>query len=501
LKNRPASVSSKYPYGYQGAGLGRRDYKWGHLAMAHRPVHWHEGMFLRPHHFQAAQRHWQQWANTSEKWDCHYNWGLRSIKLDLDALPTFRLLIRSLKARLRDGTLISTEEDGQLTPMDLREALAQEPVLTVYLAIPLFELSKANIGAGDGARYSVESQDLEDENKGANPQPIQVRRMNFKLLLSTQSASGYEVLPIARIRKAADGTPERDKEYIPPVLTCDAWQWLREELLDKVAFRIKRLAEELAKRMMKGGIMPGIQGAKEQLLIDQLRILNEASAILSILNSADGVHPLEAYLELWRIAGQLAVFHKQSRRTPDLVPYDHDDIWRCFKYVIDYIDARLDDMRPTEIIEIPFRGEGLHMAAPLEPRFLEAGWQMYVAAKSRPRLSPGDCNRILNKRLEMKIASALHVDDFFRDGVMGLSLTFCQQTPHDLETYQDCSIFQIDRSSQPNEWAVVQSTMHLGIRLNSRHDVTGQPAVNVSLEGGQALGFQFWLLLVPSRRT
>ena len=25
--------------------------------MTPRPVHWHEGMFLRPHHFQAADRH------------------------------------------------------------------------------------------------------------------------------------------------------------------------------------------------------------------------------------------------------------------------------------------------------------------------------------------------------------------------------------------------------------------------------------------------------------
>ena len=26
--------------------------------MTTRAVHWHEGMFLRPHHFNAAQQHW-----------------------------------------------------------------------------------------------------------------------------------------------------------------------------------------------------------------------------------------------------------------------------------------------------------------------------------------------------------------------------------------------------------------------------------------------------------
>src|ERR1051326_8902556 len=104
--------------------------------MTVRPVNWHEGMFLRPHHFQVAERYRAYQANLSEKWDCHYNWGLRDIELNLEGLANYRLEVLALQARLRDGPLISTPEDARLDAVDLKPALEKEKGLTVYLALP-----------------------------------------------------------------------------------------------------------------------------------------------------------------------------------------------------------------------------------------------------------------------------------------------------------------------------------------------------------------------------
>src|SRR5436853_433706 len=101
--------------------------------MTTRAVHWHEGMFLRPQHFQTAQRHWLHLANRSEKWDLQYNWGLRAIDLDLDALSNYRFVVRSLEARLRDGTLVAVPEDGILPAIDLRGAFETGNRVMVYL--------------------------------------------------------------------------------------------------------------------------------------------------------------------------------------------------------------------------------------------------------------------------------------------------------------------------------------------------------------------------------
>src|SRR5262249_27431602 len=113
--------------------------------MTQRAVHWHEGMFIRPHHFQTAQRYEQYLADRSEKWDLHYNWGIRNVELDLDALSNYRLVVRRLDARMRDGTVVSIPEDGALPPLDLKPAFEQGANnITVNLAVPIANLGKAN---------------------------------------------------------------------------------------------------------------------------------------------------------------------------------------------------------------------------------------------------------------------------------------------------------------------------------------------------------------------
>ncbi len=173
--------------------------------MTVRAVHWHEGMFLRPHQLQAEQRYTAYLIQRGEKWDLHYNWGLRSIELDLDALANYRLEVRSLRARLRDGTLVAVPEDGVLTAVELKPAFERDVSITAYLAVPVLMLGKANVAGGDsaeGGRYLLDTLEFEDENTGVNPQPVAVRRLNLKLLLSTEDHAGYEVLPIARIKKS-----------------------------------------------------------------------------------------------------------------------------------------------------------------------------------------------------------------------------------------------------------------------------------------------------------
>ena len=57
--------------------------------MRNSPVHWHEGLFLRPHHFQAADRYWAERIQTSESWDHPYNYGLYSLELSREAVRYF----------------------------------------------------------------------------------------------------------------------------------------------------------------------------------------------------------------------------------------------------------------------------------------------------------------------------------------------------------------------------------------------------------------------------
>jgi type VI secretion system protein ImpJ len=462
-------------------------------------------MFLRPHHFQAAARRAAQSAQHGSRWDLHFNWGLRTIDLDRDALANSRFVLRSLQARLRDGTLVCLPDDGALPSIDVRHALGPGASITVYLALPTVNLGRANLAASaaDGARYLVETQQFEDENTGVNPQPIQVRLLNVKLLLGDADQTGYEAIPLARIERAAtaQGTPQLDLTYIPPLLACDAWPPLQAGILQTLYDRIGKKVDLLATQVVSRGITFDSHAQGDPFIFAQLRELNDAQAVLGLIGFTPGLHPLPVYLELCRLAGRLAIFGP-TRRTPALPRYDHDDLGGCFYRVKQYLDALLDAMVEPEYKERPFIGAGLRMQVSLEPAWLEPAYDLYIGVTSS--LNPEECIRLLTRpgQLDMKIGSSQRVDEIYRLGQAGLKFTHNPRPPRALPAQPGLIYFQIARDTQQGEWQTVQRSLTLALRLNENliaGNIQGQQVLTIR-GGGVTTTLQFTLYVVPQGR-
>lgn len=468
-------------------------------------VHWYEGMFLRPHHFMTAQRHSFDLADRSERFDLHYNWGLRSVALDRDALANSRFVIRELKARLRDGTLVVIPDDGVLPALDLKPAFERGNSLTIYLAVPVLNSGRPNVAAegetAQAARYVLGTQMLEDENTGVNPQPIKVRQLNLKLLHSNQDHTGYEVIPLARITKSmkVEAIPELDLTYIPPLLACDAWSPLWAGLLQTIYDRIGKKIELLANQVVSRGINFDSAGQGDRLIFAQLWELNETYAVLGILAFAQGVHPLKAYLELGRLVGRLSIFGS-TRRPPELPRYDHDDLGTCFYRAKQHIDTLLNILVEPEYKERPLVGAGLRMQVALEPVWLESVWEMYIGVHSP--LDTEECIRLLTKpgQLDMKIGSSDRVDSIFRMGLAGLRFAYNPRPPRALPALPGLIYFQISRELAQSEWQNVQKSLTLAIRLNENliaGDIQGQRVLTIKTTGSQTTTLQFTLFVIP----
>lgn len=469
--------------------------------MTVRPVHWHEGMFLRPHHFQSAGRFLAHEMARGDKWDLHHNWGLRHITLDPDALANHRFVVRSLQARFRDGSLVSLPEDGDLPAIDLKPALERNPSIGVLLALPTIHLGRANVGKerADGARYLLEAQELEDENTGVNPQLMQVRLLNVQMLLSTQDQTGYEVLPLGRVEKSAraDAAPQLDPAYFPPVLACDAWQPLQAGTLQAAQDRIGKKLDLLSEQVRSRRIDFDSAAQGERMLFEQMRELNEAHARLGVLGYADGVHPLWAYTELCGVVGRLAIFG-EGRRVPPLPKYDHDDLGGCFHAVKNHLDDLLDAFVEPAFKERPFEGAGLRMQVALEPLWLEPGWELFIGVESP--LEVEECVRLLTKpgQLDMKVGAGDRVDQIFRMGQAGLKFTHTPQRPAALPTRPGLIYFRIDRGSSQVEWLNVQKSLSLALRLNETRvagSIQGQRRLTIRT-GEQTTTLTFTLFVV-----
>jgi type VI secretion system protein ImpJ len=443
-----------------------------------------------------------------EKWTLHHNWGLRSIQLNTEALGNFRFAISELRARLRDGTLIEVPEDGPLPELDLKPALESSRRVTIHLGVPLLKSSHPNVateGPSDNNRYYLITRQVDDENLGVNPQPIAFRRLNLRLMFSTQNLQGYETIPLARVEKSdrAEATPQLDSSYIPPVLACDAWPELAVNVLQHIYDRIGRKVEKLAGQAVSRAIsLDSLDSLtqKGNLSFAQLRVFNEALAYLSNLAFVEGIHPLPAYLELCRMVGQLSIFHA-SRRPPDLPRYNHDDLGGCFHRIRNYLDELVDIAPEPDYEERDFVGRGLRMQVEIEPAWLDRSVPLYIGVTSP--LEPDQCAREL-ERLGTKVGSADRVEMIYRRRDVGLQFTQLQSgslpqaLPRDAGPSNVLTYFQINRELQQNEWQSVESSKTLAIRFKEDiivGKIEGEREVTLRLSSDMTFRFTLYVLV------
>ncbi|MGF1581028.1 MAG: type VI secretion system baseplate subunit TssK [Gemmataceae bacterium] len=457
--------------------------------MKNQSVHWHEGMFLRPHHFQMAQRYWAFSAAQGNKWDLHYGWGIRSIDIDPDALTNYRFVVRRVQARLRDGTIVHIPEQGTLGPLDLAPAFEKMSTVTVYLAVPVLRTGQPNLQDNPEdalARYRITPQEMPDENTGIDAQQLVVRQLNVQLLLSVQNTMGYEVIPLGRLRLSSDAesTPELEPSFFPPVLACEGWEPLRFSIVHNLCERLGQKIDLLTGRITAEGITFDTEGDGHQEILWQLHELNQAATTLNLFRSVAGMHPVWLHTELCRVVGKLAIFGAE-RRPPALPHYDHDDLGGCLFALKKIIDTYLDSFIEPDYKQRSFVGKGLGLEVSLEPSWLERGWELYIAIKSRLEAKQVVALFGPNGMLNMKIGSASRVDTIFKFAQEGLHFSHVPLPPRVLPSDSDLVYFQLQRDADDREWAEVQASPTLAVRIvldALAGDIQGKRAITLQLD-------------------
>lgn len=468
--------------------------------MAFRQVHWQEGLFLRPHHFQAADRHAADLAARAGRLGLGQDCGIASMEIDPDALANGTFNLRSLRALLPDGTLVAVPDDSAGLSIQFRDLLARDNQVTVSLALPMLSLGRANAGEPSATplpRAVVEEITLEDENDGLRPEPVQLRRPGLRLLTQADGTDGLSVLPLARVSRSTrvDGAPQLDPDFFPPVLFPAVYPPLGAGVIESLMNRVGRKISGVAGQLNAGGL--GL-GAREPLLLGQLSALNRSLGALRALAGDTGATTRAAYLELCRIAGDLALFG-DSRMPPDMPAYFPLEPHRSFLPLRRIIEEYLERVVEPEYKERPFIGAGLRMQVSLEPSWMEPSFGMFIGVQSD--LTAEEVVKIITQAgvLDMKVGSAEQVDGIFRAGKAGLRFNPISNPPRVLPP--GVTYFQLARDIATPEWDEVRKTLGLAIRFNeTKVQGTIQDKQVLSLTVlGKTSKIQFTLYVVPPK--
>ncbi len=486
--------------------------------MRNPPVHWFEGLFLRPHHFQASDRYWTEVTQTSQQWDHPYGYGLEKLEISREALANYQFEVRTLRARMRDGTLVALETGEEPDRLDLRSSLGaggetrvgleaafeRAAKLTVFLAVPKLQMGRSNVGTpgqAERTRYLEYDQSLQDESSGGNDQGLRLKALNVRLLLSTDDLSGYEVLPIAQVERASQeqAVPRLVPDYVPPVISLEAWSHLNRDLVRAVGDIIERKMEVLSDQIVNRGIGLDSQEPGDTERILMLSQLNAAHGVLTLLSAAQGVHPLAVYVELARIVGQLSIFSRERRLTA-IPPYDHDDLGPLFRQLRLRIEQLINAVRDYEFEQRYFVGVGLGMQVTLEPKWFNSDWQWFIGV-NKGELSEAECRDLLSSgQLDWKFGSSRQVELLFKHRASGLQLIPVERSIRALPSRRDWLFYEVDRRDS-QAWRDVQETQSLAMRLKdslilNQDRLQGERRLVVNAQGRRAT-LQFALFAVP----
>ena len=449
--------------------------------MQHEQVAWLEGMFLRPHHMQAAERSYAELQRNQVHLDHGYSYGLRRISFSAEAIANGQFELTECQARLRDGTVVGIsmgqEPDrvelgskSQVPAKDLSSAFEQDESIDIYLAVPKLHLGRPNTlpQRGGEHRYVSHESTVPDENAGGNEQEIQQRELNVQLLIGTENLAGYETLRIARIKRsgATEAAPELDHDYVPPVLACDAWPELSRDYVRAVYDIIGQKIEVLSAQVNSRGIMQGAPEAGDVNRLLMLMALNEGFSSLRSLAFATGVHPLVAYTELCRIVGSLSIF-RNDRRPGEIPLYDHDDLARIFRWVREEIRSLITEVEEYKYEREDFVGREKILVASLTPKWLGHGWDWFIGVEYQ-HITAQECRDLLKPgRLEWKLGPSQRVEFMWKFKVPDLDISETP-APRALPQGDNWIFFSVDRRGPVWNQLQSQDPPALGIKFNEK---------------------------------
>ena len=262
-------------------------------------VHWHEGLFLQPHHLQAMQRQLVEQFIGERRLAFPYPYGLIDAKISADALENMLVRFDRLRVVMPSGLEVSVPENAELPALDIKQAFASgSGSFGISIAVPLWYAGRGNSIESNGKDdwrtkriYRVSEIQSADENTGENPQPLMVRRINARLLLDDDDRTDMEVLPLIRISHATGedvGLPKQDPSFIPACFVLSGSPGLR-DLVRDLSNQVEASRKELVIQITRGGFtvdtMRGVQF--EQML--RLRTLNRFSARLPRPSKLSGI--------------------------------------------------------------------------------------------------------------------------------------------------------------------------------------------------------------------
>ena len=392
---------------------------------------WGEGLFLRPQHFQ-QQDAYHEWRLAQMSRLLHpYAWGVRHIKVDLDALQTGLLRLLELQVVLPDGELFNAPAEDELPPPVALSSLTQDGAgdALFHLAMAPVRSSGTNMAstpdeADTAVRYFRTPIQSADAFTDAVAAELVVLRKSARLLPDSAPRAHLVTLPLVRLRKTSTGGFELDGRFMPPSLSIQSSPAL--------FLNLRRLLDVL---QAKVDALYGMHREPSKNIIEfrsgdvaSFWLLHTASAAfagLSHLSRHAALHPERLFEKLLELAGALMTFSK-SFTLADLPAYDHGNPGPGFTRLDQIVRELLETVISTRYFAITLNETqpSFHLGR-LDAEQITPQTQLYLGVSAT--MAPAELVEVVPQRF--KIGAPDDVEKLVLSAMPGVRLVHAPQVP------------------------------------------------------------------------
>lgn len=369
--------------------------------MTNKPIYWHQGLFLQPHHFQHLDAFHLDTQQLIRQNLLPLSWGVGFSDLDASALAAGKVAFRQLRVLMRDGSWFSFPENAQLEELHLQSELwpdTREP-LQIHLVIgsksqrPGVQNGNLNL-RHQLPRYRLNDrpEQLQDQYQAGDAVETPLLSLSGKLVTSAQlkNLSGVESLPVLQLIQQNEQVLN-DPEYLPPLLGINAvpemLHWVR-GLRDELLSRSTQLEDYKQPPATYRGSDFNPQLLRYRMAMQTLgRSVQVFSHLLELGNT-----PVErVYQEARTLIAELSCFSinanirgEISGSNLKLPAYDHLELGRCFDTARQIISRLINEIAiGSESLARFNLLENGHYRLELPSKFMEAGQQLFLVVRTQ----------------------------------------------------------------------------------------------------------------------
>ncbi len=441
-----------------------------------KPIYWHQGLFLKPHHFQYLQAYQQQDSLTIKENLEPYFWGISKLNIDKKELLNKNFSLQDLELIFMDGTVVKLPENAVVAERSFED---MDEDLKVYIGLKTFSQNTINVTELDSYEHLenidtrfVSKKDAKSvKNLYHDDESAEIQFMDYSLKVffddELQNLNAYQVIEIAKIKINGEQIALAH-DFTPPILNINA---------DANFYEIiKIMQKDLTSHAFQLEEYKLASNSSDQephylKYVMALQVLANNIPKLNHMMKTQNIHPWHYYGLFSQLIGVLSTFSsrinilgKLENGNYLLQEYNHQNLYECFNDIKILIRELLDGIIIGPDYILPFIKDETTFSLDCPVLIFNAKYRYFLVLKT-----PSDTQKLQEAFMNFaKISTATQLDTIVHRSLLGLPFESYNMPIQGLPQRENSSYFEL--SIDDSHWVAIQQAQNISIEFDDALD-------------------------------